>query len=376
MVYRPYSKRDYRSVLALDDLNSDDKRFSHAVSLGTPYRPLYVKIKLTWVCNLRCAMCNVWRQGRENRLTLPVIQALADELAALGTSKVHLSGGEVLTRTDIFEVVKSFSSRGMQVNLTSNGTLLSPETADRLVQSGVNNVSISLDGATPAVHDALRGKGNWKRTLRGIRNLRRAAKHARRKLHIRINYVLTRRNYRDLFRLPETAAQAGADRLTLIPVDDPAGRLRLNKQRIREYNEEIAPFVAHKALTQGMIEHVDEAYPFGRQKAEVELSKAGLYARGLYERQPCYMPWIHAMIGPKGEVYPCCMMRTTRALGKISAKRSFQTVWEGTAFRDFRQRLRQHDHRPLSCHRCDDFLQENRFLHDLLGGHNAPGSNP
>jgi len=363
-------------MLALDDLNGHGERFSRAVSLGAPYRPVYVKIKLTWVCNLRCTMCNVWRQGRENHLTTSVVQALADELADLGTRKVHLSGGEVLTRSDVFEVVKAFSSRGMRINLTTNGTLLSPESADRLVESGVNNVSISLDGATPAIHDALRGKGNWKRTLRGIRNLRRAAKHARHKLHIRINYVLTRRNYRDLLRLPEIAAQAGADRLTLIPVDDPTGRLRLNKQRIREYNDEIAPFVAHKALAQGMIHHVDEVYPFGRQKVDLELSKAGLYARGLYEEQPCYMPWLHAMIGPKGEVYPCCMMRSTRALGKISAKRSFQTVWEGAAFRDFRQRLLQRGHRPLACHTCDDFLQENRFLHDLIAEQDMPSGRP
>jgi MoaA/NifB/PqqE/SkfB family radical SAM enzyme len=174
-------------------------------------------------------MCTVGQQRGADQLTLPVIQALAGELAALGTQKIHLSVGEVLLRSDIFEVVAAFARQGTQVNLTTNGTLLGPEAASRLVDSGGNNVSISLDGATPAVHDALRRKRNWKRTIRSIGNLRRAATHARHKVHIRVNFVITRRNYQDI------AGLAGADRLTVIPIDDATGRFKLNKSRIRPF---------------------------------------------------------------------------------------------------------------------------------------------
>ena len=353
-------------MLDLDDVSADRGRFRLAVTKGTPYRLLYVKIKLTWRCNLRCKMCNVWRQSREDRLTLQVMQSLADELVELGTAKVHLSGGEVLLASDIFEIISAFADRGMQVNLTTNGTLLTKEMAQRLVEGGLHNLSVSLDGATPAVHDALRGKGNWKRTMRGIHSLRRAAKHVRRKLHIRINYVITRRNYQDLARVPEIAYQAGADRLTLIPVDDPTGQLRLNKRRIREYNEQVAPFLAHQALAYGMIGRVEEAYPFGRGKADLESSKGGLYALGLYQGQPCYMPWLHAMIGPKGEVYPCCMMRSMRSVGNLIKEKSFGAVWEGAVFRGFRHRVLDADQRPAPCHACDDFLEENRCLQDVI----------
>lgn len=356
-------------MLALEDLATNQEGFRQAVREGAPYRPLYVKIKLTWRCNLRCQMCNVWRQSRDDRLTLPVIQSLADELADLGTRKVHLSGGEVLLRPDIFEVIDAFAGRGMQVNLTTNGTLLTKEMARRLAESGLHNLSISLDGATPGTHDALRGKGNWKRTICGIHNLRRAVKQAHRKLHIRVNFVITRRNYQDLARLPEIAHQAGADRLTLIPVDDPDGRFRLNKKRIRVYNQEVAPLLAHKALAYGMMGRVEEAYPFGWEKAEAEISKTGQYALGLYESQPCYMPWIHAMIDPQGKVYPCCMLRTTRRLGKLLKTGGFQGVWEGSVFHDFRHRMLDPGSRPIACHACDDFLEENRFLHTLIANH-------
>jgi radical SAM protein with 4Fe4S-binding SPASM domain len=354
-------------MLDLEDLAADQSRFRAAVQEGVPYGPLYVKIKLTWQCNLRCQMCNVWRQSREHRLTLPVLQALADELASLGTAKVHLSGGEVLMRHDLPAVIAAFAGHGMRVNLTTNGTLLSPDTAERLAESGIRNVSVSLDGATPASHDKLRGKGNWKRTIRGIRNLRRAAKHARSKVHIRINSVITRRNYRDLAQLPEIAFQAGADRLTLIPVDDPTGQLRLNKGRIQEFDEEIAPVLAERALSYGLIQAAAEAHPFGREKPDWELSKAGLYARGLYEHQPCYMPWIHAMIDPQGRVFPCCTMRSEQSLGNLVKAGSFGRVWEGTTFRHLRQ-AQASGLCPAPCHTCDDFLEENRFLHGVSQG--------
>ncbi len=355
----------------LDLHTVDPDEFRRAVRNVVPYRPLYVKIKLTWRCNLRCAMCTVWRQSSPDRLTLPLIQSLADELASLGTQKIHLSGGEVLLRPDVTEVIRAFAERGMRVNLTTNGTLLTPEMADRLVDSGINNVSISVDGATPSVHDALRGRGNWKRTMRGIHNLRRAARHAKHKLHIRINVVITRRNYRDLTRLPEVVHNVGADRLTLIPVDDATGRLRLNKRRIREYNEEIAPFLAEKALLWGMIARVEEAYPFGREKADLELAKAGLYAGRLYQAQPCYMPWLHALIDPTGVVYPCCMMRPARPLGNMIATGSFRALWEGAEFHALRSEVLDPARRPQACHSCDDFVAENRFLHHMLQSQDA-----
>jgi radical SAM protein with 4Fe4S-binding SPASM domain len=353
-------------VLALDDLIGNREHFRLAVAEGAPYCPVYVKIKLTWRCNLRCAMCNVWRQSREDRLSLPVIHRLADELAVLGTLKVHLSGGEVLLRPDIFEVIDAFAGRGIQVNLTTNGTLLTEALAYKLAESGVHNLSVSLDGARPAVHDALRGKGSWKRTMQGLRRLRRAAKHASRKLHIRVNCVVTRRNYQDLAGIPEVAGQAGADRLTLIPVDDPDDRLRLNKERIRQYNQEIAPVLAGRALAQDMLSRAEEAYPFGVSSSDLEWSKAGMYALGLYQTQPCYMPWLHALIDPQGKVYACCMLRSTPRLGNVFETGGFRAVWEGAAFRDFRQRMLDLQWRPTLCHACDDFLEENRWLHRLV----------
>ncbi|NIO71698.1 MAG: radical SAM protein, partial [Anaerolineae bacterium] len=65
-----------------------------------------MKIKLTWRCNLRCQMCNYWRQERRNALSSELLRITIDELAELGCGKIHLSGGEPLLREDLFELIE------------------------------------------------------------------------------------------------------------------------------------------------------------------------------------------------------------------------------------------------------------------------------
>lgn len=359
-------------ILNLAEFSETRSEIGAAVSQCAPYIPLYVKIKLTWLCNLRCAMCNVWRVRKKSQLTFPVLQGVAADLAELGTRKIHLSGGEVLLLPNIIEIIDLFAGYGMQVNLTTNGTLLTQEMADRLVASGVHNISISLDGATRAGHDRLRGQDNWKRTTRGIRTLRRAAKHARRKLHIRVNTVITRHNYLDLAALPETIHQLGADRLTLIPVDDPGDQLRLNKIRINHFNAEVAPYLGEIALALGLISQVAEAYPFGTRSEEIEQSKRGNYALGFYRQQPCYVPWLHALITPRGRVYPCCMLRSSPPIGNIITDGGFREVWTGAAYGQFRRQMLLPGQQPALCLACDDFIETNKYLHELLQPAQAP----
>jgi radical SAM protein with 4Fe4S-binding SPASM domain len=350
----------------LQQVAEDWQTFRACVAANEPYKPLYVKIKLTWRCNLCCEMCNYWRQEREEHLSLALLQRLAGELAELGCGKVHLSGGEATLRPDLPDIIEAFIAKGMRVSLTTNGTLLTRELAGRLLASGLRSISVSVDSPQPRYHDRLRGKGAWKETGKGLRNLLRASRKRRAKFTLRLNTVVTRRNYESLATLPDFAREAGFDRLTLIPLDDPSGRLRLSKQGIQDYNERIAPVLAEKALAYGLIDSPAQAYPFGVHKAEIEHSKLGHYARGLYESQPCYTPWSHALVTPRGRVYPCCMTRgLSEPLGDLT-EASFHDIWAGAAYRAFR--IASHRPQLEYCRCCDDFLDENRFLHSLVTG--------
>eukprot|EP00116_Pleurobrachia_bachei_P016639 sb/3476901/ len=84
-------------------------------------------------------------------LTTPEIVSLAEEFAALGVTKIRLTGGEPLLNRDIVRIVGDLKSiTGIEsVSMTSNGVTLSRH-LPALVAAGLDNVNISLDSLVPA----------------------------------------------------------------------------------------------------------------------------------------------------------------------------------------------------------------------------------
>ncbi len=348
-------------MYAIDEITADVNTFRLAVLNGQPFRPVYVKMKLVWSCNLRCGMCNHWRETRETPLELARLKTVVDELADLGCRKIHVSGGEPLLYRGLADLVAHMTARGLRVTMTTNATLITRDQARALAEAGLKAVNISIDSPDPHLHDRIRGqKGAWKRATKGFRHLRQRLK----KRKVRINTVVGRLNYASLVDLPAMAADLGADTINLIPLDEHTGDLqRLGKRQILDYNERIAPVIAEQALALGLIQHPAQAYPFGVSRGAVERSKAGLYARDFYEAHRCFAPWTHALINHLGQVSLCCMLRDGPILGDLR-QQSFADIWTGPAYAALRARTDL----PLfsACRRCDDFLDQNRQLGALL----------
>jgi MoaA/NifB/PqqE/SkfB family radical SAM enzyme len=344
-------------------VQDEAEAFCGAVERAEPFRPLMVKIKLTWQCNLVCGMCDYWRQGIPSPLTFDLVTRTLDDLAALGCRKVHFSGGEPTLRPDLPDIIEHARRCKLRVTLTTNGTLLTRELAKQLVVAGLNSVCVSIDSPVRSVHDRIRGvPGAFKQTIAGVRELHRAAKQRGVSLPIRINAVVSRENYDTLDRLPALVHSLGAKSILLMPVDDPSGGLLLNKRRLLDYNRRIAPVLAEQALALGLMRSLREAYPFGVTREELAASRNGHYARGEFERQPCYAPWTHALIAADARVAPCCSApRVT--LGNLQ-EQTLAEIWQGEAYRRLRQAMC--DGSPLPhCAGCDVFIVENRVLHGI-----------
>ena len=82
---------------------------------------------------------------------------------------------------------------GLRVALATNGTLVTTEVAHKIVDAGVRRVSISLDGADAATHDAFRGiPGAFDKALQGLRNLKDLG------MSVQINMTIARHNAHQL----------------------------------------------------------------------------------------------------------------------------------------------------------------------------------
>lgn len=349
---------------ALEELATDADAFRAAYARAEPFRPLYVKIKLIYGCNLRCGMCQHWRTPRPAQLATTRLVELLDELTLLGCRKVHFTGGEPALRPDLEALVAHAASRGLRVTLTTNGTRLDRARARALVEGGLRGVNVSIDGPVASVHDAVRGvPGAWAQALEGFKNLRKERHRGR--LRLSVNTVVTRLNAPSLADMPALLLKLGASSWSLLPVDQHTeDALRPSPAEIARYNADVAPEVARRARRAGLFESDEDAYPFGRAAGALHEGTQGLYALGYYRRRPCFAPFTHALVDHDGQVYVCCMQRGAPVLGDLN-RQSFAEVWSAAPYAAVRAGMRDGARLP-ACHRCDDFLGPNRQLFELL----------
>ena len=162
---------------------SDGLRYGHggqgpAVGTGAPpaaktaaeRRPVTVW-NVTRTCNLRCIHCYTDSEAKKygGELTTEEGKALIRDLEGFKIPALLFSGGEPLARPDLFELVAHARSLGIRPTLSTNGTLITDETARRIKEAGFTYVGISLDGIGE-INDRFRGVGGaFDRAVRGFK---------------------------------------------------------------------------------------------------------------------------------------------------------------------------------------------------------------
>lgn len=140
-------------------------------------RPLSVIWEITYACNQRCRYC-IAQAGTPDpdELSPQEIDRVLDELVELGIGLINITGGEPLLKMDTaLHIARRASENGIDLELLTNGMLITSDVAQNIYDAGIRHAQVSLDCVRPEVHDNQRGvKGAWKKTVSGIRNLRDA----------------------------------------------------------------------------------------------------------------------------------------------------------------------------------------------------------
>ncbi|MGD2249023.1 MAG: PqqD family peptide modification chaperone [Candidatus Methanofastidiosia archaeon] len=147
-------------------------------------RPYSITMEVTSACNLSCVMCSTDSgTPRKDDLTLEDIYPFVEQVKKYKPTPFAISGGEPLIKKDIvLYLVEQLSPiKEIAVSIFTNGTLIDTDYAHQLRDAGLQIARVSLDGHTAAVHDAIRGKGAFEKTVQGIKNLK--------ELGIRVNTV-------------------------------------------------------------------------------------------------------------------------------------------------------------------------------------------
>jgi radical SAM protein len=173
-------------------------------------RPMLVFWEVTRACQLACFHCraSATEGALPGELTTAEGLNLIDQVAAFGRPYpiLVLTGGDCLLRPDLFDLVRHAKELGVPVALSPSVTpQLTPEKIELMVTSGINAVSISLDGAVPATHDGVRGiPGHFEDTIKAITALSAAG------LTVQVNTTVMRANVNELADVADLIAKAGA----------------------------------------------------------------------------------------------------------------------------------------------------------------------
>jgi len=130
--------------------------------------------EITLACNLNCIHCGSSAgRARADELSTEEALKLCSDLKRIRSLGVALMGGEPLLRSDWATIAERVHDLGMDVSIITNGwSVSSDDIIKRLVELKPECVSVSLDGATPDIHDAIRGvPGSFQRAMTAIGHL-------------------------------------------------------------------------------------------------------------------------------------------------------------------------------------------------------------
>ncbi len=161
--------------------------------------PRSIQIECTTRCNLKCTMCEIsyWTEPGGD-LEIEKLRTMLDHLPRL--RRVDLTGiGEALMNRGFFKALKLLKSRGLYVTLNDNFTMMTEEAARRIVELGVDQIFLSLDGATKQTYEKIRVGANFEKVIGNARRLVEMKRQmGKKRPEVKVNAVVSADNYREL----------------------------------------------------------------------------------------------------------------------------------------------------------------------------------
>ncbi|MEN6442714.1 MAG: radical SAM protein [Methanoregula sp.] len=317
--------------------------------------PFLVVWDFTHRCNLQCKHCYQDAQrALPDELTTDEAKKLIDQLADVGVVVIAFSGGEPLMRKDFFEIASYAHEHDLYVALASNGTMITPEVAKRLHDTGVDYVEISIDGKDAAHHDALRGiDGAFERSVAGIRNC------VKNGIYTCIATTVTQDNYDQVPEIHCLAKDLGVTRMICFNFS-PTGRgvEMADKDITPCQRDHLLMFILVKntrgqkpevlstapQLARVATQKVDLGIPVGHFYLGSELSgRARMLADFI---GGCGAGRLYCSVEPQGDIQPCVFMPIK--VGNIR-KTPFLEIWHNA---DVLNKLRDRDLLTGNCGSC------------------------
>lgn len=192
-------------------------------------------------CNLKCIHCYANAGSPSDELSTEEAKEFLDDVAGMKIPIMLFSGGEPVLRKDIYELASHITSKGIMCSLSTNGTLIDEDIAQKLKDSGVSYVGVSIDGKAET-NDSFRGvNGAFDKAFQGLLNAKNAG------IMTGIRFTVTKYNVNDVPHIIDLLAENDIPRFCLYHLV-PSGRADFKDDITLKQRRELIDWLYEKAL--------------------------------------------------------------------------------------------------------------------------------
>ncbi|MDI6723989.1 MAG: radical SAM protein [Methanobacterium sp.] len=242
---------------------------------------LSCQLDLTYNCNLDCIHCYVSKENRQEMKKSDIMDIL-DQLADLGTLYLGLSGGEIFTREDFFEIAEYARELHFALNISTNGTLINNEIADKLSRLNPNRISFSVYSMDPKIHDKITGvPGSLEKTIKAAKMLKN------RNMYLRVTNIIMKQNINEYFNIYKFAEKLDAE-FQVDPHITPKTDGNMKPLDYQINDNDLCRILVDPLLNENLSEE-----------------EVGNHFNSIYNDLPCSAAHNFCYISPYADVFPC-----------------------------------------------------------------------
>ena len=328
--------------------------------------PFFVTWDIIGRCNLRCIGCPYHTPLKFHKpsaadFPIDVFRRLCDELRELDTRSLVLQGtGEPFLHPDLFRMIQTAKTKGFEVVLLTNGTLLSLDMCKQLIESGVDTLKVSLWATSPEEFEEnypATSRSMFTRIVDGLHTLSYLKEiqgvFAPKTI---LYFVVNRNNYQRINSAVDLSLKTRCDGLYFSIMHDSSksvASLMLDEHEIRGLDGDLIR-IEKKLNFLGL------AHNIGSVRLRYRIGEFVL------NRVPCYISWFHVRVGLDGHIFPCIRCAPGMDFGDVHTQ-SFKEIWNGEAIRVFRRLTMKRHAGPVISETCDCryccFVCDNMRLH-------------
>lgn len=298
--------------------------------------PAILMVEPTNFCNLSCPLCPTGNKSLKRARGFMEFNSFTKIIDELGDYLMNLTlwnYGEPMLHKNIYDMIEYAKNKKIFVRLSTNGHFFSsPENAERLVKSRLDDLIISLDGASQETLSKYRLGANFEEIINGIKSVIAAKKKLQSKLpFIEVQFVVMKHNEHEVNKIKEIAGNIGIDKLTLKTANLEMDRTDPNPERMEKF------------------------LPTEEYHSRYVKNEGGLKIKKSLKNK-CVRLWLSSVVNWNGDVVPCCYDPEGIFTFGNAFQAPFKKIWLNDKYAKFREAVLKNKNNIKMCANCPGTL--------------------